>query len=47
VNSVQDIERLCNSTATIAGIVIGRALYDGRINPAQALMTARCQSQKS
>jgi phosphoribosylformimino-5-aminoimidazole carboxamide ribotide isomerase len=43
VNSVQDIERLCDSNAAIAGVVIGRALYDGRIDPAQALMTARCQ----
>jgi phosphoribosylformimino-5-aminoimidazole carboxamide ribotide isomerase len=43
VNSVQDIERLCNSDAAIAGVVIGRALYDGRVDPAQALMTARCQ----
>ena len=43
VNSVQDIERLCGNSAAIAGVVIGRALYDGRIDPAQALMTARCQ----
>lgn len=46
VNSVQDIERLCDIEAGIAGVVIGRALYDGRIDPAQALMTARCQSSK-
>ena len=43
VNSVQDIERLRGSNAGIAGVVIGRALYDGRINPSNALMTARCQ----
>ena len=43
VNSVQDIERLRGSNAGIAGVVIGRALYDGRIHPADALMTARCQ----
>ena len=43
VNSVQDIERLRDSTTAIAGVVIGRALYDGRIDPAEALMTARCQ----
>jgi phosphoribosylformimino-5-aminoimidazole carboxamide ribotide isomerase len=44
VNSVQDIERLRDCKATIAGVVVGRALYDGRIDPAAALMTARCQS---
>jgi phosphoribosylformimino-5-aminoimidazole carboxamide ribotide isomerase len=43
VNSVQDIERLRDSKSGIAGVVIGRALYDGRIEPADALMTARCQ----
>jgi len=46
VNSVRDIEQLCDSQAGIAGVVIGRALYDGRIDPARALMTARCQEQK-
>lgn len=44
VNSVRDIERLQNCRAPIAGVVVGRALYDGRINPAEAFMTARCQS---
>ena len=44
VNSVRDIERLQECGAPIAGVVVGRALYDGRINPAEALMTARCQS---
>ena len=43
VNSVRDIERLRDCDAAIAGVVVGRALYDGRIDPAQALMTARCQ----
>ena len=43
VNSVRDIERLKDCGAGIAGVVVGRALYDGRIDPAQALMTARCQ----
>jgi len=43
VNSVRDIERLQECEAPIAGVVIGRALYDGRIDPAEALMTARCQ----
>jgi len=44
VNSVRDIERLRDCDAGIAGVVVGRALYDGRIDPARALMTARCQS---
>jgi len=43
VTSVRDIERLRDCDAGIAGVVVGRALYDGRIDPAQALMTARCQ----
>ena len=43
VNSVRDIERLCDCGANVAGVVVGRALYDGRIDPAQALMTAHCQ----
>jgi phosphoribosylformimino-5-aminoimidazole carboxamide ribotide isomerase len=43
VNSVRDVERL-RAREAIAGVVIGRALYDGRIDPAQALMTARCQT---
>ena len=43
VNSVRDIERLRDCGAGIAGVVVGRALYDGRIDPAQALMTAHCQ----
>jgi phosphoribosylformimino-5-aminoimidazole carboxamide ribotide isomerase len=47
VNSVRDIEQLRDCKASIAGVVVGRALYDGRIDPASALMTARCQSTKS
>lgn len=43
VNSVRDIECLRDCGVAIAGVVVGRALYDGRIDPAQALMTARCQ----
>ena len=43
VNSVRDIERLRDCGAHISGVVVGRALYDGRIEPARALMTARCQ----
>jgi phosphoribosylformimino-5-aminoimidazole carboxamide ribotide isomerase len=37
VNSVRDIEMLRDSRAGIAGVVIGRALYDGRIDPKAAL----------
>jgi phosphoribosylformimino-5-aminoimidazole carboxamide ribotide isomerase len=44
VNSVRDIERLRDCGSPVAGVVIGRALYDGRIDPAEALMTARCQT---
>jgi len=40
-NSVRDIEALAEADAPIAGLVIGRALYDGRIDPAQALQAAR------
>jgi len=47
VNSVQDIEGLRDSSSGIAGVVIGRALYDGRIDAMQALMTARCQPSKT
>ncbi len=41
VSGVDDIRRLIDSGAPIAGAVIGRALYDGRINPAEALFAAR------
>jgi phosphoribosylformimino-5-aminoimidazole carboxamide ribotide isomerase len=46
VNSVRDIERLLDTRASIAGVVVGRALYDGRMDAAEALMTARCQRPK-
>jgi len=41
VNSVRDIEMLRNSGAPVAGVVIGRALYDGRINAGEALRAGR------
>jgi phosphoribosylformimino-5-aminoimidazole carboxamide ribotide isomerase len=40
VNGVQDIERLVAAEAGIAGVVIGRALYDGRVLAAEALAAA-------
>jgi phosphoribosylformimino-5-aminoimidazole carboxamide ribotide isomerase len=40
VSGVSDIEALAESGAPIAGVVIGRALYDGRIDPAAALVAA-------
>jgi phosphoribosylformimino-5-aminoimidazole carboxamide ribotide isomerase len=43
-NSVRDIELLAKADAPIAGLVIGRALYDGRIDPEQALTIARGRS---
>jgi phosphoribosylformimino-5-aminoimidazole carboxamide ribotide isomerase len=39
-NSVRDIERLVDADGPIAGLVIGRALYDSRIEPAAALRAA-------
>ena len=41
VNGVQDIERLVDARAGIAGVVIGRALYDGRIPVSEALAAAK------
>ena len=41
VNGVADIDALAKSGAPIAGVVIGRALYDGRIDPAAALTASR------
>jgi phosphoribosylformimino-5-aminoimidazole carboxamide ribotide isomerase len=41
VSNVGDIKLLIESGAPIAGAVIGRALYDGRIDPAAALAAAR------
>jgi phosphoribosylformimino-5-aminoimidazole carboxamide ribotide isomerase len=43
-NSVRDIEALVEADAPVAGLVIGRALYDGRIEPALALRAARQNS---
>ena len=43
VCSLTDIETLKNSGANIAGVVIGRALYDGRIDPGAALAAAKNQ----
>jgi phosphoribosylformimino-5-aminoimidazole carboxamide ribotide isomerase len=40
VNGVQDIERLLAAKSGIAGVVIGRALYDGRISVPEALAAA-------
>jgi len=41
VSSVDDVRRLKLSGAPIAGVIIGRALYDGRIEPAEALSAAK------
>ena len=41
VGGLADIEALASSKAPIAGVVIGRALYDGRIGAAEALSAAR------
>jgi phosphoribosylformimino-5-aminoimidazole carboxamide ribotide isomerase len=40
VSSVDDISGLVAAKAGIAGVVIGRALYDGRLAPAAALAAA-------
>ncbi len=40
VASVKDIETLKSAHDNIEGVIIGRALYDGRIDPAEALKTA-------
>jgi phosphoribosylformimino-5-aminoimidazole carboxamide ribotide isomerase len=45
VNGVRDIERLMDCGAPIAGVVVGRALYDGRIYAGEAIMTARPKSK--
>jgi phosphoribosylformimino-5-aminoimidazole carboxamide ribotide isomerase len=39
VGSLQDLTELQNAAAgtSVRGVIIGRALYDGRIDPAQAL----------
>ena len=41
VNGVRDIELLNEANAGIAGVVIGRALYDGRIDAKEALAAAQ------
>jgi phosphoribosylformimino-5-aminoimidazole carboxamide ribotide isomerase len=41
VSDVGDIERLVQSDTAIDGVVIGRALYDGRIDPKTALSAAQ------
>lgn len=41
VSGVEDIAALAASDAPIEGVVIGRALYDGRIDPAIALSAAK------
>ena len=40
VNGVGDVETLRSANADIAGVVIGRALYDGRVEPGEALSAA-------
>ena len=45
VNGVRDIERLRDCGAPIAGVVIGRALYDGRIQPLESLNASRSKSK--
>jgi phosphoribosylformimino-5-aminoimidazole carboxamide ribotide isomerase len=41
VGGIEDIAALAKSGAPIEGVVIGRALYDGRIDPTAALAAAR------
>ena len=41
VGSIADIDALLDAgVPNIEGVVVGRALYDGRIDPAQALVRA-------
>lgn len=40
VSGVDDVSRLHAAKANIAGVVIGRALYDGRVEPDEALRAA-------
>jgi len=42
VRSVEDITNLRASSAPISGSILGRALYDGDIIPAEALKAATC-----
>ena len=41
VAGVEDVTGLRRKRAGIAGVIIGRALYDGRLDPAQALEAAK------
>lgn len=41
VASLDDIKALKSAHANIEGVIIGRALYDGRIDPAEAIAAAR------
>ncbi len=42
VRSLEDITNLRNSGAPVSGTILGRALYDGDIEPRAALETAKC-----
>ena len=37
VAGIDDIRRLKQANANIAGVIAGRAIYDGRLDPAEAL----------
>ncbi|HEY0351978.1 MAG TPA: 1-(5-phosphoribosyl)-5-[(5-phosphoribosylamino)methylideneamino]imidazole-4-carboxamide isomerase [Gemmatimonadales bacterium] len=43
VATLQDIRSACE--AGLAGVIVGRALYEGRVNLAQGLEAARCVSR--
>jgi phosphoribosylformimino-5-aminoimidazole carboxamide ribotide isomerase len=43
VASIRDIEALAQASAKIEGLIIGRALYDGRIDPQAALTAAQTE----
>ncbi|MCW6510746.1 1-(5-phosphoribosyl)-5-[(5-phosphoribosylamino)methylideneamino]imidazole-4-carboxamide isomerase [Lichenifustis flavocetrariae] len=44
--SIADVERLCQpDCARIAGVITGRALYDGRLDPAEALAMIAAHSE--
>jgi phosphoribosylformimino-5-aminoimidazole carboxamide ribotide isomerase len=45
VNGVRDIERLRDCRAPIAGVVVGRALYDGRVSPREAMAAAQTKTK--
>ncbi|HZA91725.1 MAG TPA: HisA/HisF-related TIM barrel protein, partial [Gemmatimonadales bacterium] len=44
VAGLADIENAC--TAGLAGIIVGRALYEGRVNLAEAIEVARCSPRR-